>query len=76
MESDLIKCPKCGEAGTKVLYSGIPAKFCLNESCSTLWGVGSYLIAMLPFNGMFVHYDGSYFSALWFFLSENDEDGA
>lgn len=67
------KCPACGHESVKVLYAGIPFKLCNNEQCNTIFGLGSYLITLLPFNGMLVEYEGNYFEALWFFLTYEEE---
>jgi hypothetical protein len=61
-------CPVCGAHGVKVLYMGIPMKFCMDESCALVWGFWSGLMRHLPFNGMFFIYEGNYFEALYWWL--------
>jgi len=68
-----MKCPRCGKAGQKVLYMGIPAQFCVDQECSTLWGFWSFLITLVPFNGWFFCYNGNYFCALWHWLFDDEE---
>ncbi len=64
-----MKCPRCGMIGHKVLYMGLPMKFCLDPECSCLWGFWSdLLMEHLPFNGWFFFYEGNYVSALWHWL--------
>jgi|GEM_PF-3495887 len=71
-----IKCPACGAKGIKVIYAAIPAKFCTNMECNTLWGRFSFLITLLPFNGWFFVYEGNYFRALFSWLfGKNKETG-
>ena len=67
-------CPNCkSEDVSRVMYSGIPAWFCNKDSF--LWGIGSYLIVLIPFNGLFVHYSpGTYWSTLWAFLMGTIEE--
>lgn len=71
-------CPKCGRLSEKVIYAGIPARLCTDETCSCLWGFWSFLITWLPFNGIFFVYEGSYLKGLWQWLfrkDDRDDDG-
>lgn len=67
-----LKCPSCGAEGVKVIYAALPAVLCPDDDCSTLWGGCSGLIAMLPFNGVFMTYTGAYLPALWRWLTHPD----
>lgn len=66
-------CPQCGSAYIKVIYAGIPARLCVDETCNCLWGFWSTLITWLPFNGFFFIYEGSYLKGLWRWLFQKDE---
>lgn len=63
-------CPLCGGESVKVIYAGLPARLCNNESCSALFSGFAEIISLLPFNGMFLVYEGSYWKALWRWLWE------
>jgi hypothetical protein len=65
----------------KVIYYGIPCLLCdaYNRSsareCSVLvapWWA-DWFIADLPFNGEFMVYEGSYWSALWHWLTAQED---
>jgi len=64
------KCPVCRCSGDKVLYAGIPLRLCVNEKCNNIWGLWSFLMLVVPFNGYFLVYEGNYFIALWDWLTE------
>jgi hypothetical protein len=61
-------CPRCGGAGLKVIYAGLPAKLCADDECSTMWGGMSWIISLLPFNGVLLAYEGGYLPALWHWI--------
>ena len=62
-------CPACGKNQLKVIYAGFPMKLCENNKCSTLTGFWSFIPTyILPFNGWFYVYEGSYIKALWKWL--------
>ena len=61
-----MKCPACGEDGSKVIYYGLPMKLCL--ACHTLWGWWSSFVASWPYNGVMFHYEGSYIVGLWHWI--------
>lgn len=63
-----MKCRRCGAPTMKVLYMGLPARLCSDDSCSTLDGGLSRAITWLPFNGWFFAYEGGYWPALWRWL--------
>lgn len=58
-------CPLCGGAAERVLYAGLPARLCAADRCRCLFGGAAWLIGRLPFNGMFMVFEGSYLRALW-----------
>lgn len=62
------RCPACGCETVKVIYMGLPARLCCDEACSILFGFLSGVLALLPFNGWFFVYEGSYIKGLidWF----------
>jgi len=66
------KCKFCGGIMEKVIYAGLPGRLCENEDCNALSGPAVW-IAELYFNGMFFHYVGNYFVALWYWLTNNEE---
>ncbi len=59
------KCPLCNSDYHKIIYYGLPAKFCKNKECNCLFGIWDWLLDFLPFNGMLFTYEGNYFFALW-----------
>ncbi|MDA8140392.1 MAG: hypothetical protein M0036_17230 [Desulfobacteraceae bacterium] len=52
----------------KVIYYGLPHRFCENEACNCLFGFWSDWTQWLPFNGYFWAYKGAYLPALWDWL--------
>ena len=70
----LNSCPSCGHNTVKVIYAGIPARFCLNPDCCTIFGLGSNIITLLPFNGYLFVYHGSYIKGLWNWLFHREEN--
>lgn len=63
-------CPLCGNGySAKVMYAGLPARLCGDDSCNCLFGGLSWLIIYLPFNGVFMVYKDSYWKALWKFMT-------
>ena len=64
-----VKCPACGKKSKKVLYAGIPMYLCSDsEECSAVFGLGSFILLFIPFNGSFLTYTGSYWKALRKFI--------
>lgn len=61
-----IGCKK--DTAGKVIYAGMPVKFCFDEECAVLWGFWSYPMLLLPFDGWFFAYEGNYFIALYHWL--------
>lgn len=61
------KCPRCGGGRVRVIYMGFPMWFCgashelalegREPECITLWGFWSYILAVVPFNGVMFYYD-------------------
>ena len=66
-------CPSCQLSTKKVIYAGLPMKLCYN--CLTLFGFWSWVVEseVLPFNGVFLQYEGSYLKALWHWATDNLE---
>jgi hypothetical protein len=66
-------CPLCGSSHEKVIYAGLPLKLCVKKDCNCVWGFWSRLFYLLPFNGVFMKYHGSYWRALWHWLTAEEE---
>lgn len=68
-------CPICNCSATKAIYYGLPHYLCDNVDCSCLFGFWVIITQFLPFNGVFMLYEGSYIPALcsWF-TGEGVED--
>lgn len=67
-----MECPTCQSTKTdKVIYTGLPMKLCLVEECNTLWGFWSW-IPSDGFDGKFSTYKGSYWVAMWYWLTNWD----
>ncbi len=65
------RCPQCNREDIfKVIYYGLPGKLCNNNSCNCLFGVWMNITYVLPFNGMFMVYEDSYWPALWTWLTD------
>lgn len=62
-------CP--GENIWKVIYFGLPHTLC--DDCSLLDGPFIEITGNLPFNGMLMVYEDSYWAALWRWL-KGDHD--
>lgn len=68
------RCPACEKESHKVLYLGFPMRLCEDgQECANLFGFWSFIPAIW-FNGTFMEYTGSYFSALWSFLFDPIDD--
>ena len=65
------QCPNCGQESMKVIYYGLPMKFCSDEECNTMFGFWSFICPLLPFNGWLFVYEGSYIYALYLWLFKN-----
>ncbi|HEU4408345.1 MAG TPA: hypothetical protein VFS43_23985 [Polyangiaceae bacterium] len=61
-------CPRCGAPAMRVLYAGLPARFCSDEACNCMWGPGEWAARAFGFNGVLFPYEGSYLAALWAWL--------
>jgi hypothetical protein len=69
-------CPNCHDDTVKVIYLGLPGRFC--EACGTLSGLAAYappIATETPHGPMFAFmaYEGSYWRALWAWLRGADE---
>ncbi|KKW13063.1 MAG: hypothetical protein UY48_C0005G0019 [Candidatus Gottesmanbacteria bacterium GW2011_GWB1_49_7] len=62
-------CADCGEPEAKVIYYGLPHHMCLQCDPPLLTGFWSRLTAHLPFSGWMMVYKGSYWRALWRWVS-------
>jgi hypothetical protein len=69
-----INCPLCNSDTMKVIYYGLPVKFCCKENCNCMFGFWTNVTNFLPFNGVLFTYEGSYLTALWHWLVGNKED--
>jgi hypothetical protein len=61
-------CPQCGGEAHKAIYFGLPLGVCADPTCSMAWGLGSYAM-LVWFNGWLMIYTGSYWRALWGWLT-------
>lgn len=66
-------CPLCGKGHRKIIYAGVPLKFCVDEECSCIWGIWWWWMNVVPFNGWLWFYEGSYWVALWHWLWHVEE---
>lgn len=66
------KCPTCGESASHVIYYGLPMWLC---DCTALFGFWSDVTfgIGLPFNGVFMVFEGAYLPALWHWLKGCEE---
>ena len=62
-------CADCGEPEAKVIYYGLPHHMCLQCDPPLLTGFWSRLTVHLPFSGWMMVYKGSYWRALWRWVS-------
>jgi len=69
------KCPLCKGDYDKVIYYGLPVKFCKNETCNCVFGFWTFITDHLPFNGVLFKYKTFYLYALFLWLiGEYDAD--
>lgn len=68
------KCPLCGSGSMKIIYYGLPMRFCEDEACNCMFGFWSFVAGHLPFNGFIMVYDGAYLPALWHWLTCREEN--
>lgn len=67
-------CPICSQPSIRVIYMGFPLLLCSDEECSCLFGWWMWLMDHVPYNGWFMTYEGSYWPALWAWLTNWGED--
>lgn len=58
------KCPICKKDSYKVIYYGLPVRFCENEECNCMFGFWCCITDFLPFNGVLFIYKDGYLTAL------------
>ena len=69
-------CPQCGGKPFKIIYFGLPHLFCQNPECNCMYGFWANVTQYFPFNGWLMTYEGSYASALWWWLTNGwGQDG-
>jgi hypothetical protein len=61
-------CPVCHAQGQRAIYYGFPLWICVGEHMPVVWGFWAWPTALLPFNGWMMVYEGSYWSALLYWL--------
>lgn len=71
-DNDISLCPQCKGAAQKAIYFGLPVGLCADVECSVAWGLGSYAM-LVWFNGWLMLYSGSYWRALWRWLTTKQE---
>ena len=69
------KCPLCKGKTDKVIYYGLPVRFCQDEECSCMFGFWDLIVQYLPYNGVTMYYEGPYLLALWYWLTANETGG-
>ena len=68
-------CTVCDKPTAKVIYFGLPGRLCLNYGCALLTGLASLVPEWLQYlawgedGAVFMTYKGSYFPALWRWLT-------
>jgi|WetSurMetagenome_2_1015567.scaffolds.fasta_scaffold471826_1 hypothetical protein len=68
------QCPICkNKEISKVIYYGLPFKFCMDPKCACLFGLWDWLLVVLPFNGYLFIYEKGYIKALWQYLWADPE---
>lgn len=68
-----MKCPLCSSSATKAIFAGFPVRLCESEECRCCFGFWAWVVGnLVPFNGWFMVYHGSYWRALWAWLTRND----
>lgn len=67
------KCPLCQSDSLKVIYYGLPVRFCVNQQCNCMFGFWFNFLGWLPFNGILFVYEGWYFPALFGWLTDGDQ---
>lgn len=68
------KCPICGIDSVRVIYYGLPHWLCGDEKCGCLFGFWLNLTGHLPFNGVYLEYTCGYWEALWYWLTNNEDN--
>jgi len=64
-----MQCPQCkSEKVTKVIWLGLPFKFCEAPGCCSMWGFWDFIFEFIPFDGKMLAYQGSYVKAFWHWL--------
>jgi hypothetical protein len=58
----------------KVIYMGLPLRLCSDDLCNCVFGFWSWVMEVVPFNGIFMVYTSSYLPALWHWLSATQSD--
>lgn len=61
-------CPICSAPADKAIVYGFPMHFCSNRACNCLFGLFSFIVQYLPFNGYIFIYEGCYPMALFYWL--------
>jgi hypothetical protein len=78
-----MKCPACDGTAIKVIAAALPMKLCTEDGCRALWGepfATIYTFLFAPLEGWmnrgfyFLAYEGSYFYALWDWLTLKGEE--
>ena len=58
-------CPSCSGPSSRAIYAGFSMYLCDDPFCSVYFGVWSWVMEFLPFNGTWLIYEGWYLGALW-----------
>lgn len=71
-------CPLCGGETHRVIYTGLPGRLCKDERCAALTGLAAYVPPIVTETDQgpmfaFMVYEGSYWRALWRWLTKWDD---
>jgi hypothetical protein len=50
-------------------------RLCVDDRCGCVFGFWSWIVEHIHFDGFYIPYNGSYLSALWFWLSGKADRG-
>lgn len=69
-------CPLCkNDTNLRVIYAGFPMWLCFSEDCRCVHGFWTFILLLLPFNGVFFAYNHekmAYPVALYHWLFDKD----
>ena len=66
-------CPLCKGESDKIIYYGLPMRFCKNDTCCCMFGFWDLITQYFPYNGVVMTYEGPYLYVLWHWLLGRDD---